>query len=70
MKHTKVYIDFQKCVESEIANWQKTKLTTIEQTTFYYPVLSGIVRAAMYILKTEEYLEFTKWIRDNWGGCF
>ena len=68
MSNKDIYEKLIACAKSEIENWLKAdKLTLIEQTVAYMPVVSGIARAAMYLLPNEEYFKWIKEVRDMGG---
>jgi hypothetical protein len=57
----------KKCVDSEFTNWEKTRLSSAEKRETEEYIAWGIVHLALYILPTEEYFEFKKYIYDKHG---
>lgn len=59
MNNKEIYNRLIQCAETEINDWKKCdKLTPIEQNIRYCPVVSGIARAALFLLPTEDYSRF------------
>ena len=70
MNNNEIYDRLMQAAESDIKNWQKCdKLTQIEQVIKYNPVVSGIARAALYLLPTDDYFKFTQELREK-GAWF
>lgn len=54
---------------TEIEQWRRAnKLTELEQMSYYNPVVSGIARAALFLLETKDYWKFCDEIRDMGGN--
>ena len=69
MNSTEIYDRLINCAKSEMSNWGKAdKLSAIEQFGEYMPVVSGIARAALYLLPNEMYFKWVKEVRDLGGG--
>lgn len=55
-----------KAAESDIINWRKAdKLTPIEQETEILGILSGIGRAALFLLPEKDYYKFKDELRKR-----
>lgn len=59
-----------KAIETDVTQWEKTRLSRLEQYLHYQPVIEGVLRAALFILPTDEYLKFShevqkKYYRDH-----
>lgn len=65
MNNKEIYDRLIECADIEIKNWKKCdRLTPIEQDIRYNPVVSGIARAALYLLPTDDYFKFKKQIQE------
>lgn len=70
MNNKEIYSRLMDAAVTEMNDWRKAnKLTPIEQIDNYMPVLSGIARAALFLLPTDDYFRFTSELRDK-GGIF
>lgn len=68
MTTTEIYNRLLECAKTEIENWLKAdKLTPIEQTCEYMPVVSGIARCALFLLPNDMYFKWKKEVQDLGG---
>ena len=68
MTEKQIYDKLIACAKSEIANWLKAdKITPIEQTINYMPVVSGIARSALYLLPNDKYFKWCDEVRKMGG---
>ena len=68
MTSKEIYDRLLECAKTEIENWLKAdKLTPIEQTCEYMPVVSGIARSALFLLPNDMYFKWLKEVRDLGG---
>ena len=65
-KHSQNFENLKRCVETDIADWSTAnKLTELEQREQMQNTIYGIVRAALFVLSSDEYFEFTEFIHDK-----
>ena len=64
-KHTANYSKLVACVISEIDGWRRTSCTEIEQRIHVQEMIYGIVKAAFYVLSTDEYQDFVMFVHEK-----
>ena len=65
MTSKEIYDRLLECAKTEIENWLKAdKLTPIEQTCEYIPVVAGIARSALFLLPNDMYFKWKKEVQD------
>lgn len=65
-KHTQNFEKLTQCVDATINGWSKADmLTEIEQRAEAQNIIYGIVRAALYVLNTDEYFDFTTYVHGK-----
>lgn len=57
----------RQAIDTDVNNWRKTHLSELEQYLHYNPVIEGVLRAALFILPTDDYLNFSEEIRRVYG---
>lgn len=57
----------RQAIDTDVSNWRNTRLSELEQYLHYNPVIEGVLRAALYILPTDDYLKFSKEIQETYG---
>lgn len=64
-KHTVNYSNLVACVVSEIDGWRRTSCTEIEQRIHVQEQIYGIVKAALFVLSTNEYQDFVQFVHEK-----
>ena len=64
-KHTVNYSNLVTCVVSEIDGWRRTSCTEIEQRIHVQEQIYGIVKAALFVLSTNEYQDFVQFVHEK-----
>lgn len=64
-KHTVNYSNLVACVVSEIDGWRRTSCTEIEQRIHVQEQIYGIVKAALFVLSTNEYQDFVQYVHEK-----
>ena len=64
-KHTVNYSNLVACVVSEIDGWRRTSCTEIEQRVHVQEQIYGIVKAALFVLCTNEYQDFVQFVHEK-----
>lgn len=59
--------DCKKCVDSTVADWNKTNLTDIEKWSTEELIIWGITKLALYMLNFEEYCALKEYIWTEYG---
>ena len=68
MTNKQIYEELLAAADSEIKQWLKAdKITPIEQALNYMPVVSGIARAALFLLPTDMYEKWKKEVKAMGG---
>lgn len=67
MNSKEIYNRLKQAADTDAKQWNNTELSDIEkyQLSVYY--LGGIRRAALFLLPTELYLQFSSYLNDNYG---
>lgn len=67
MNNKEIFERLKAAADTEVEQWNKTRLSDIEkyQLSVYY--LGGICRAALFTLPTDLYLKFSSYLDDKYG---
>ena len=67
MNNKEIFERLKAAADTEVEQWNKTRLSDIEkyQLSVYY--LGGICRAALFVLPTDLYLKFASYLDDKYG---